>query len=339
MAVLKKQPDRVMYPGWLINYLKREGISKETMTEAAGLSVDRFTDGREVMPLDNYLQLFSWAGEYFNEPHIGLVLAQQATPDDFGLFGFLTSSTETLGDMCQLFDRYQRILMQGASMEFIREGEQIEARYRITSSIKDGVVQDVEFSLAVLIRIVQEALDTDWLPERTSFEHSRFGPEEDYRHFFGQTLSFDQTRNAIWFSVDLWDLPLPTANSMLFSVLADQANRLLKEIEDSADFLGQVRFLVSSRLGAEDFSIESLAQELNMSSRTLHRRLRQENTTFKDVKLELMLEVAKDALLNEEVSIADLAQTLGYSESSAFVRVFKRLQGVSPLQFRKQNLG
>ena len=60
------------------------------------------------------------------------------------------------------------------------------------------------------------------------------------------------------------------------------------------------------------------------------------NTSFRELRDDTILQVAKEALLDTDASITYIALKLGYSEASAFVRVFKRLAGASPLQFRKQ---
>lgn len=338
MTALKKQAPRSMYSGWLVNYLKKNGVTPSHVSEIDDLKVERFFESPDLMPLDIYLKLFEWAARHFDRPHLGLDIASESTIDDFGLFGFLTSSTETIRELCEQSECYQRILMQGAALEFVPQGNLIEVRYSIVSGLSDHLIQDVEFSLAIMVKIFQQSHHNDWRPSRTSFCHKALDPLSDYTDVFGENIDFEQASNSLWFESKHWDIPVVTANPTLHNVLAEQANRLLQEIEGKTDFLGSVKFRISSRLGDESFNIESLAQELNMSSRTLHRKLRQENTTFKDVKIDLMMDVAKHVLLNEPVSIAELAQTLGYSESSAFVRVFKRVQGQSPLQYRKQHI-
>ncbi|BFM18263.1 AraC family transcriptional regulator SphR [Maricurvus nonylphenolicus] len=336
MAIPTKQVQRYIHPRWLQRYFENKGVAPALLAEVSDLPLGTFTDEHEPWPLDAYLTLFEWASDYFNEPHLGMKLAENSDAEDFGILGFLTISATTFGDQCELFEKYQRILMQGEVFEFYRQGDRIEVRFCITTGLIDCVAQDVEFSLAVLVNIIRINYQKDWLPLEVHFRHKPITQTNTYSPIFGDNVAFEQATNSFWIEASLWDKASPTANATLLNVLKQQANKLLEELEENTDFLGHVRFLIGSCLGEPQFNIEVLAKELNMSSRTLHRKLAQENTNFKDIKLELTMDVARKALSQEEISIADLAQTLGYSESSAFVRVFKRLQGQSPLQYRKQ---
>lgn len=336
MAIPTKQVQRYIHPRWLQRYFSHQGVTPALLAAISGLPENTFTDTEIPWPLDSYLTLFEWAAEHFNEPHLGIKLAESSDPEDFGILGFLAISATTFGDQCELFEKYQRILMQGEVFEFYRQNDRIEVRFCITTGLTDSVTQDVEFSLAVLVNIIRLNYQKDWLPLEVHFRHKPTDQLNAYTDLFGSDISFDQNTNSFWIEASLWDKTSPTANATLLKVLKQQANKLLEDLQENTDFLGHVRFLIGSCLGEPQFNIEVLAKELNMSSRTLHRKLAQENTSFKDIKLELTMDVARKALSQEEISIADLAQTLGYSESSAFVRVFKRLQGQSPLQYRKQ---
>ncbi|CAN0580228.1 unnamed protein product, partial [Ectocarpus sp. 12 AP-2014] len=73
---------------------------------------------------------------------------------------------------------------------------------------------------------------------------------------------------------------------------------------------------------------------LNVSVRSLHRLLQQQGTSFKLLREQLVIGLAVDALINTDLSIKSIASNLNYSETSAFDRMFKRMKGVSPKQYR-----
>jgi AraC-like DNA-binding protein len=76
-----------------------------------------------------------------------------------------------------------------------------------------------------------------------------------------------------------------------------------------------------------------------MSVRSLSRRLTEEGTTFRGLVDSVRHELAVARLRDPEVNLAEIAFLLGYSESSAFHRAFKRRTGVTPLEFRREALG
>ena len=80
---------------------------------------------------------------------------------------------------------------------------------------------------------------------------------------------------------------------------------------------------------------------LFMSESSLRRRLQSENTSYQAIKDEVRCEVAIDKLLHEDARVADLAEYLGFTEASSFVRSFKGWTGLTPKSYkdRMQALG
>ena len=77
---------------------------------------------------------------------------------------------------------------------------------------------------------------------------------------------------------------------------------------------------------------------LHITTRTLHRHLRQKGTNYKKLREEVIVELAKRSLADTDASITVIGNKLGYSESSAFVRAFKRMTGTTPAAYRKKAL-
>jgi len=84
-------------------------------------------------------------------------------------------------------------------------------------------------------------------------------------------------------------------------------------------------------------SLAETARALGLSQRTLHRRLHEEGTSFREVKDGLRREIAMARLEKSGASVADIAAELGYSEPSAFFRAFQGWTGVAPSIHRKRS--
>ena len=80
---------------------------------------------------------------------------------------------------------------------------------------------------------------------------------------------------------------------------------------------------------------ETVARSLHMSSRKLQRQLKREGTTFNTLLNKVRQDLAQKYLREEDTSMTEIAFLLGFSESSAFSRAFRRWMGVSPTTFRK----
>ena len=81
-------------------------------------------------------------------------------------------------------------------------------------------------------------------------------------------------------------------------------------------------------------SFTRIADNLHMSESSLRRRLQKETTSYQALKDEVRCEVAIDKLLNENAKVADLAEHLGFTEPSSFVRSFKGWTGQTPRAYK-----
>jgi AraC-like DNA-binding protein len=335
MSSFKKYHPNYIQPKWLLDFFANQQVDTNQLSAIAGIAPESLISEQGFVNFDVYLILFEWAAENFKIPLLGQQLATKSVSDDFGTLGFLYYSASTLGEFCSLLIQYQRILMTGAEFDLVDQGELIEVRYSVDSDHIKSIAQDVEYSLGVLVNCIRGGLGNDWLPTNVTFSHPALESEDKYKQLFGNNVAFNQNKNSILFERVLLNNKIRTANPNLLEVLKDQARRLLRDIDTNRDFLDSVKFLLRSQISNEEFYMETLAAQLNMTSRTLHRKLKQKGETYNGLRIGLVVDMAKDALLKSDASIAELAQDLGYSDSSAFVRIFKRHLGVSPLQFRK----
>ena len=81
-------------------------------------------------------------------------------------------------------------------------------------------------------------------------------------------------------------------------------------------------------LNCPDF--DSLAKHFNLGAQTLRRKLNAEGTSYPQIKDDIRKDLAIERLLSNSSSIADIARSLGFSESRSFTRAFKKWTGFRP---------
>lgn len=74
-----------------------------------------------------------------------------------------------------------------------------------------------------------------------------------------------------------------------------------------------------------------------MSKRNLQRRLTKAGTRYSEVLDEVRFDVAKRMLRDENNSVTDVSELLGYSDATHFARAFRRIAGIPPHRYRKQS--
>ena len=93
------------------------------------------------------------------------------------------------------------------------------------------------------------------------------------------------------------------------------------------------------KLPAGRVSEAAVARELNLSQRSLQRRLREQGTSFNELLDGIRHELSGQYVTDSSRSFTEIAFLLGFSEPSNFARAFKRWHGVAPGAFRARALG
>ncbi len=104
---------------------------------------------------------------------------------------------------------------------------------------------------------------------------------------------------------------------------------------DHDNITHKITAVVIDQLPSGNVTEESVARALYMSSRTIQRHLQREDTTYTTLLSEIRQDLAEQYLTEQDISLTEIAFLLGFSESSAFSRAFKRWVGVSPSEYRK----
>ena len=81
---------------------------------------------------------------------------------------------------------------------------------------------------------------------------------------------------------------------------------------------------------------DEVAGMLGASERTLRRQLAREGTSYRDVRERVLRERAKALLMSTALSVADIAEQLGFADASTFCQAFRRWSGQTPSSFRKK---
>lgn len=286
------------------------------------------------MSLPDYLGLIDYCASQMNDDHLGIhVMSQNKQAQDTGLFSYLLRNAATLGDLCDVLQRYQGILMRGMYFSLQHRGETSSLCYEILYPFSNAVRHDVELSITSLLMVFNNVLGR-FCATRVNFCHQQVGSLAAYREVFGASVHFNQPVNSFEFDAKFLTHPVSHADPKLLKILQQQADAILLETGD--DFAKQVEFYITAGLGNDNFNQQYLCQQLNITSRTLHRRLQGYHQTYKGLKQNIILKLAKNALINTDASITEIAQQLRYSEASAFVRAFKKQCSLSPLQYRKK---
>lgn len=314
----------------------RGGQSVDAFLEAAGIDRALVGDGDARISYARYARAQEVAVAWTKDPALGLHMGERASLSAFHLIGFLSAHCGSLRQAIAMLTRYRRLLFDVEAPELLEMGDRATLCCHFTYGRGPSDRLGAEFTLAAVVQVARMCLGRRASPSLAEFEHPSPPYLDEYERILGAPVRFDADLTRLSFERALLDAPLLHANPKLFGLLATEAERKLAGLA-TAPLHDRVRALVLEELegpGGPRRSMEEVARRLSLSERSLRRRLRDEGWTYAAVVEEAVAEVARQLLSEGDLTIQGVADRLGFSESSAFHRAFKRWTGMTPQQFR-----
>lgn len=157
---------------------------------------------------------------------------------------------------------------------------------------------------------------------------------DDYRVMFSQNLQFNRPRTRMIFASDCLDLPVRRSVEELQRFLAQAPANILVKYRDPASLARRIKDDLRQLPAACWPETEALAQGLCISASTLRRRLADEGQTYQGLKDSVRKELAIAWLADAQVSFAQIAERLGFADTSSFYKAFRKWAGCNPGHYR-----
>jgi len=316
----------------LIEALERSGISRERFL--AGAPIDRAllerVGGR--LSLASYDALVDRALELTGDPAFGLRMGGLVNPATYRLSMDLMAHASTIREGIESLERFYQLLTDKPFWRFVEDdrtgtivldaakGDLAARRFRCELTIGNFYSMLTAFVPGSSAEVV--AFDYPAPPFRTEYERLFKGAER-----------FEQAFTGIVFRRELLDIPQVRHDTELYATIVSHAEKRISQLP-GAGFADRVRSHVLDAGPQTHHDMPSIARALNVSVRTLNRRLAEEGTSFREVVNGALGAVAQRLFVEEARPIEDVAYAMGFSQPSAFHRAFKRWTGATPAAIR-----
>lgn len=197
-----------------------------------------------------------------------------------------------------------------------------------------------EWTLLAWHRFACWAADVAFPLQQVSFNYPRPEYWREYQGIFGCPLLFHQPVAQMELDAKYLALPVLKSRDELKEFIGASPGILLARPVSERQFRVRIRRLVMSSFETSRTlkfpSLEDAAARFNLTTQTLRRRLKAENTSYHDIKNDIRRDVAIDLLSRRSLSIQEISGIIGYHEASAFSRAFKEWTGMSPNVYRAE---
>jgi AraC-like DNA-binding protein len=210
----------------------------------------------------------------------------------------------------------------------------------IRLSLDDSQVWDPDHFLTESLLVIWHRLGSWLIGQRIRLEQATFSypkPEHgaEYDLLFPCHLEFSTQQSSLVFHSRYLNMPLLQDERTLKHFLERSPADLLSRPDDGDSLSSQLRRLLS-RDSSRWPDLEAVAAHLHISPQTLRRHLREEGSSFQELKDQLRRDIAIYHLGRADLSLQQIAEQLGFSEPSAFHRAFKKWTGLTPGAYRAQ---
>jgi AraC-like DNA-binding protein len=309
------------------------GLDVDALALQVGLSTERLRDPDTRVPAEQGLELVAAAIAATGDDNLGLHLAELYEPGAFGVLDHLASSARTLRDAIDVLCRYERIHQNGMVTSLSVRGDKAVIDHAMLHPF--AVPRQLsENTIANLVVIGRKLTGLDFAPSEVWLAHPPPRDTSAHARFFRCPIRWRAPSDALFIDARLLDAPLLKTNSRLAELLDGYARELLGKLSVRGSFCDRVRERICVELPRGDASLRRTASGLGLSPRTLQRRLRQEGTSHEVLLDELRSNLSQEYLRQPDLGTEDVALMLGFSDSRAFRRAFKRWAGMSPSEFR-----
>lgn len=319
-------------PSHLPLKLQELGIRVSAVLRSGGLRHDLFAQTRVLVTTEEFFALWRGVGNHCENPAIGLLLGTESKPEHFDAVALAALSTGSFGEAIHQIARYKQLSCPEEVIQETRDDEwSIHFRWLNATEEEPDVLTDLCF--AWVLSIARQGTGTRLSPLRIELARPR-ASVKPLEHHFGCPVTLGTARNAIVFRASDAAIPFVTRNAELLSMLVPRFEEELTQHRGQETFSERVRVAIQRKLAGRRPSIQDVARELHISSRTLQRRLQNAGESFQQVLERARHQLARHYLGESMLELNETAYLLGYEDLSSFVRAFRHWEGVPPAHWR-----
>jgi len=307
--------------------LRSRGIDAADLFRRAHMPPAQLQDPNARYPVRSMQRLWTLAVEATGDPCLGLDVGAAWHPTSFHALGYSALAARSLREALILFGRYCRVVSTGVRADVLDEHGEVSVRlsilFRDVPASESAVRAAMLAALASVLALCRAVRGASIDPVRVTFSHADDGACSRVQSFFRCPVVFGAPQDALVFSAHELDRELNTANPTLLRIneqaIANYAARL-----KSADVVESVRAELIRQLPSGEVDQTAVARSLNMSLRSMQRKLKHSGTNFRALLDETRGRLAEQYCHDSTLSATELAFLVGFSDPSSLSRAMRR---------------
>jgi len=300
---------------------------------SVGLNIKQIDQPEQLISYRHFKKLISSSIVLSGQAALGLKVGQRLGLTTHGMLGYAIIVSSCLRETIELFSRYLNTRTPLLRVKLVSASNTLKIELHECYPLGDIKIPFLETAVLTLYNMLMQVTQNAAAIQSVTLPFKQPPYIDFYRRIFSQPIQFDAKVASISLSQNGLDNPLPTADPNSLAQAKLICEQELTRLQSQEEFQSRVRkYLLSHEHQFPNLS--SVAKYFHLSQRTLHRRLGENNSRYSEILASVREYRAKELLRNSDLSIQQIASTLGYSDNANFRKAFKRWQGCSPREFR-----
>jgi AraC-like DNA-binding protein len=311
------------------------GVSLTAVVEQAQLPVGFFSQEKIIATTEQLFAFWRAVETVSGDPGIGFKVGTEDRVERYDPAAIAALCSHSFLDALQRMARYKQLTCpEKIIVSSSHDGEcTVKFEWLLAREAEPKAL--VDLCLSWILSIGRRGVGANIAPLRVELTRD---PEhqEMLESFYRCRINFRADRNALVFrSTDL-DRSFVTHNADLVALISPQLDAELDEYRSSRTITEQAKSVMKRLLAGQRPSIDEVARQMGLSSRTLQRRLTEKGVRFQQLLEDARRELARYYLSDSRLELNDAAYLLGFEDPNSFFRAFQRWEGTTPARYRKK---
>lgn len=267
-----------------------------------------------------------------NKSQLAIQIVKYMNASSFHALGFGLYASGTIASLFARMCRYSEVISSAVKMTTDVTDEEFHFTIHDLRPVKSHLTTVVSF--LYLMRICRQLGG----PELSAHSIEVPWTNNDYVDAMQSEMDvpiiYKCKHHRLNFDIANAHQPLPSGQSQLANFQDRLCRDYLHSLEEHRHLPSRVRLKILQGLNNNQLDIQSVASSLHMSHRTLQRRLREENTSYRDILREVRIELVTEYAQNPELNAVQISYLLGFSGGAQFSSQFKTWFGVTLTEYR-----
>lgn len=317
----------------IVEQAARRGANYDKLIEATGLSREKLLEEGAELDYRKFNETFTEALKGTNDNLLGIHISQSMNLSAAGLIIQLAQNCSTVKEAIEYACEFAMLGCQSLPMRL----EETEYTYELIygfdrqwrMNCEDSFQHTLEGSIYFLLKQYEALTNRRFVPIKVTLDYQPRVVFKELQGWFGCQVFIRDIRNSVVFRKQDLDARISSADNALLKHMLRFAEERKERLEKRDTIVQQVSKIIVNTL-PDRAKVEDVARELNVGVRTMQRRLKDEDTSFRHLLEMNLLEFARNEIRKRKCNLGELAYLLNYSDLSAFSRAYRIYFGVPP---------